>query len=265
MTAPNMRALHWQYLAFWVLLALGTVVAALLILRHGPGWGLAAALACVLASGAGISRSATCWNAALDPVKITARSSARALYFARDHQAGRVWRRLTPTTGPAQRAALYRELAGLSENIAVVFPLVNRIQTDQIEQVEALRDRNDEIRLLYAAAGAEHARATGTARERRPWPALERHAGDLLNRIASTTPQTTPQELADLYWQLADRVDATGVVEGTAADLFCSISRSYASRACGAPFSPATASSDQASMTTPTSLSSGFDEGTGPA
>lgn len=245
MTASNLRVLHWLYIAFCALCVLGTIVAVLLVLRHGPGWGLFTALVGVLASGEGVRQTANRWNAALDPTTLTTRPEARALYAARDHQAGRVWRRINPTTDPTERAAFYRELAVLFEDIAVVFPLIHPDQADhaeQIEQAEALRDRNDEIRLLHAAAGAEHARATGTVRARRPWPALERHAGALLDRIADTAPQATPQEMADLYWELADRVDATGVVDGTASDVVCSISRSYAPRAWGAAFSQATSS-----------------------
>lgn len=260
MTAPRLRALHWQYIAFCAFSVLGTVVAVLLIVRHGPGWGLIAALAGLLASGEGIRRTANRWNAALDPATLTTRSAARALYFARDHQSGQVWRRLTAATGPTQRAALYRDLAGLFEDIAVVFLLVHHDhandvgQADPAEQVEALRDRNDEIRLLYAVADAEQARATGTLRARRPWLALEQHAGALLDRIADSSAQATPQDLADLYWQLADQVDATGVVDGTATDVLCSISRSYASRAWGAPV-PATSLSTAPPTAPPTASS----------
>jgi hypothetical protein len=221
---PSRHGLRTRYALISVLCVLAAVLALVLIDRHGPTWGIAAAIFGALAGAEGIRRTAIRLDIDLEPMAVSTPTAAEKLYFARDHQAGHLWRRLSPTTDPAGHAHVYRELAGLVEDMAVVYRLV---EGDVRVAIEVQRDQNDEVRVLHAVAAAEQARADGTPRQARPWPDLERAAGDLLDRIADPA-ESAPGIRARCYLDLADRLISKNVLAGNGAEVLASISRCYA-------------------------------------
>ena len=158
---PTRRGLRTRHALFSVLCVLAAALAFTLISRYGPAWGIAAAILGGLAGAEGIRRTGRRLGGLLDPAAVATAGDAERLYFARDHQAGHLWRQLSPTTGPAGHARVYRQMAGLVEDMAVVYRLV---EDDVAVAIEVQRDQNDEVRMLHAVAGAEQARADGTPR-----------------------------------------------------------------------------------------------------
>jgi hypothetical protein len=199
-------------------------LALLLIWCHAPSLGIAAALIAGAVGAVGIHRTAE--RIAMHdrrPADVRTPSEAAALYFACDHEAGRMWKRIAAAPDRAERTAQLRALAGLVEDMAVVYCLV---EDDARVAAEVQRDMNDEVRLLNAVAAAEA--SIVVTRRKRPWSELEQHAGDLLDALADPSVDGTAR--AELYSHLAQRVIDAKVVAGQGSEVLDSISRCLAPR-----------------------------------